>query len=110
VTGESSGVEYVEEGLSTAGVLGARDQGREAGYGPGPEGFAGAQVVVEAELELRVPAFFETPAAARDPGFDLRVVLVRCPGDLGYIEQGLVGAHQDRASQHVLDQKRALLV
>src|SRR5829696_8235189 len=81
------------------------DERGEAGDGAGVQGFVHAEVVVETEVELRLPAVFEAPASARDPVLYPRAVLVGWFDEPGQGKERFVGSDQYRAEEHVLDEK-----
>src|SRR5215212_2509731 len=104
---EGGRLEHTEEGLQAFWISGTGDERCEACDGAGLEGFAGPQVEVEAETEFGVPTFVQPFSPAFDPGSYHRPVFLWSTDDFGHVEQGLVRLDQDRASQHILGQKRA---
>ena len=72
-------VENLKKSFEPLGALSTRYKGSKAGHGTHPQRPGGSQVVVQAELEVRIPARGKAPAAAFDPlGYELPVA-VRAP-------------------------------
>ena len=98
-------VENLKKNFESLRALSTCYKRSKAGHGTCPQRPTGPQIIVQAELEIWVPTFVETPAAAFDPtGYELPV-LIRGSDHLGFVQQRLVGGNQYCAGQDVLYQK-----
>src|SRR5919199_1701099 len=110
MTDERWRFEGTKQGFEPFWVQVACYQRSESGYGAHLKRPTQVQVVVKAESEFGVPALVEPPQTTLDPTLDRRTFLVRSLDQLGYLQQGLVRCHQDRAKEHVLDLERVRAV
>src|SRR5215203_615428 len=98
-------VENLKKSFDPFGALLSRNKRSEASHSAHTHRLLGPQVVVQAELELGIPARLKPPATALSP-LDYKLpILVRSSDHPGYVQQRLVGSHQDRAGQNVLHQE-----
>src|SRR5947209_11386310 len=93
---ESRRVGNRKKGFEPLGPLSTCYKRSEAGHGAHSQRAGSPQIVVQTELEVRVPTFVETPAAAFDPTAHKLSLPIRYSHHLGYIQQRLVGGNQDR--------------
>ena len=77
-------VENLKKGFEPLRALSTCYKRSKAGHGTRPQRPISPQIVVQAELEVWVPTFVETPVAAFDPTGHELPLLIRGSDHLGY--------------------------
>src|SRR5215210_2967846 len=103
-------VQRPQQGTQPSPPEAARHERREARDRARPQHPAAPEVMVRAQTQLRVPEAVEAFAAASDPGLYERQVLLRGAYHPRYLQKRLVGRHQDRREERILDQEGVSLV